>query len=161
MPILPQNPTRLRIMGAGFFSRCRLHMPWGAKKQSLETKLYEVSAHLCYAITHWHSCVQKLQSIPMIVPETTFAKNFKDPKVDEVRWSVHVLRRSLWHPFGLSNWLKFYWWLCNCARFVEFRVWMLHDDWSNQIIRMYWNLNKRSRSGKIDSPISWWYSWTT
>ena len=60
--------------------------------------------YLCCAITHWHSCVQKLENSPVFVPGTTFAKNFKDPKVDEVRWFTSC--DDLWHPFGFSNWLK-------------------------------------------------------
>ena len=65
-------------------------MPWGAKKKSTEKKLPEVSANLCCAISLTYSCVQKLESPSTIVPTTTpaAAKSLKEPKPDEVRWSV-------------------------------------------------------------------------
>ena len=67
-------------------------MPWSAKKKSTETKLElpEVSgANLCSTISLTHSCIQKLETKLGIVPATPFAE---EPKTDEVRWSVHVLR---------------------------------------------------------------------
>ena len=81
----------LRTMCAGCFSWCRLHMPWGAKKRSTETKTPEVSTNLRCAILLIHSCIQKLESTA-VIPATTFAENFMEPIPDEVRWSVHVLR---------------------------------------------------------------------
>ena len=63
-------------MCAGCFSWCRLHMPWGAKRKSTETKSPQVSANdLCCAISLTHSCIQKLESLSAIVSETTNAKN--------------------------------------------------------------------------------------
>ena len=54
-------------------------MPWGAKKKSTETKTSEVSASLCCAISLTYSSIQKLES-PV------------EPKANEVRWSIHILR---------------------------------------------------------------------
>jgi hypothetical protein len=74
-------------MFAGCFSWCRLHMPWGAKKKSTESKLPEVSANYlrCAISLLTHSRIQKLESPPEIVPATTLAKNCMEPESDEVR----------------------------------------------------------------------------
>ena len=74
-------------MSAGSFSRAwrHLHIPWGVKKKSRESKLPEVSANLYCAISLTHSCIQKLESKLVIVPATTLADNFMVPKPDEVR----------------------------------------------------------------------------
>ena len=82
-------------MCAGCFSWCRLsrlRMPWSAKKEStmMPMELPEVSARLCYSLTHRLSCIQKLESKPAIVPATTL--DVMEPKLDEVRWPVHLLR---------------------------------------------------------------------
>jgi hypothetical protein len=71
-------------------------MPWGGKKKITETKVEvevpEVSTNLYVAQSHLtHSCIQKLENKPEIVPATTLAENFMVSKPDEVRWSVHVL----------------------------------------------------------------------
>ena len=67
-------------------------MPWGAKKESTEMELPEVSAHLCSAIPLSQIYIQTLQSNPAIVPATTLAQNIIESKPDEVRWSFHDLR---------------------------------------------------------------------
>ena len=67
------------------FPWCGLRMPWGSKKKSTEMGLPEVSAHLCCTIPLSHSCFQKLESNPAIVPATTFAENVVEPRPDEVR----------------------------------------------------------------------------
>ena len=48
-------------MCAGCFSGSwyRLCMPWATKKKSTEMELPEVSAHLCCAITHWHTATSR------------------------------------------------------------------------------------------------------
>ena len=101
----PCSVRWLRTMSTGCFSWCRLRMPWGAKKKSTEKKLLEVNANLCCAISLTHSYIQKLESSSVIVPTTTPAENFMEPKPDEVRWSVHVLR-SFWRPYWFRIWSK-------------------------------------------------------
>ena len=66
-------------------------MPWGAKKQSAETNLPEVSAILCLAVSLTHSCIQEQKIKAVIVPATTLSENVVESKPDEVRWSVTVL----------------------------------------------------------------------
>jgi hypothetical protein len=70
----------------------------GCEEKSTEMKLelLEVSAILCCAISLLtRSCInQKLESNPAIVPATTHAENFMEPKSDEVRWLVHVRNPS-------------------------------------------------------------------
>ena len=77
-------------MHVGCFSCCRLRMPWGAKKIITESKLPEVSANLCCAISLKHSCIQKLESNTAILPATTLAENFVKP--DKVSTNIYVLR---------------------------------------------------------------------
>ena len=79
-------------MFAGCFSWCRLHMPWGAKKEGTETKLPEVSANLCCPISLTHCCIQNLESTLAVVPATMFSENDTGPKPSEVSRGVHVLR---------------------------------------------------------------------
>ena len=71
-------------------------MPWGAKKKSTETKLelLEVSAKLLRcAISLTHSCIQKLESEPAMLPATTLTENFVKPTPDEV--SAKIMLRNL------------------------------------------------------------------
>ena len=99
-PLTPCSVRWLLTMSDGSFS-------WRRLKKSTETKLPKVSITLCCAISLTHSCIQKLESPPEIIPATTLAQNFMEPKPNEVRWSVNVLR-PLWPPYGFSNWMKFH-----------------------------------------------------
>ena len=58
-------------------------MPWGAKKKSTEPKL-EVSANLRYTISSTHSCIQKLEINPAILPSTKLTEDFVKPNPGEV-----------------------------------------------------------------------------
>ena len=55
----PCSVRWLGTMSAGSFSWRRLHIPWGDKKKSRESKLPEVSAHLRCAITHWYTAASR------------------------------------------------------------------------------------------------------
>ena len=140
-------------MCAGCFSWCRLRMPWGAKKKSTERKTPEVSADLSYAISLIHSCIQKQESTPAIIPATTFTEELKP---NEVRWSVHILR-SFWRPYGFRYclkthrvsfqqkqitlwppWKRFYPWLNLQLRWPQFRSWQ-------RPLRLHWRLFKYAR----------------
>ena len=171
-------------MSAGCFSWCRLHMPWGTKKQSLETKLPEVSAHLCCEIIHWHRCIQKRESKPAIVPARTITKNFIERKVepDVVRWLVHVFQ-YLWCPYEFSNCLKFHgasrsfqqkqitllpvWkkflpWLNLQLQWFQLRSWKrllkLHwglDDWAMFVESRLWRLQDDWSDHSLDYTETW------
>jgi len=80
------------------FSWCHLHIPWGAKKQSMEMEPLEVSTVFCCANSPTCSCVQKLETYrPAITPASTSVENENQvikPKSDEVRWLAHFLQCS-------------------------------------------------------------------
>ena len=75
-----------RTTCTGCFSWCRRHMPWVAKNGSPQ-----VSTDLCYAISLTHSCVQKPENPPAIVPATMSAENIMEPKPDEGRFAFSNL----------------------------------------------------------------------